>query len=286
VRACNALGCSSPAGGSGASEVTTLATLVIETGALPVGSVGVAYGQQLAASGGDGSVDWSLAGGALPDGLTLSQAGAIGGTPTAGGTFEFTVQATGAGQSVAKELSIAIVSALAITTESLPTGVTGVAYSQTLAAVGGTGVYLWNLVVPGLPSGFSLGATSGTIAGTPSAPSTSTFTVQASSGGLTATREFTIRIYAPLVINNTSLVVGKVGQAYNQQVTSGGGDGDYTWLLDSGQLPAGITLTTTGAGIALLSGTPTAAGSHAISLRVNSGDGQTAVRNYTLTINP
>jgi hypothetical protein len=141
-------------------------------------------------------------------------------------------------------------------------------------------------VIPGLPSGFSLGATSGTIAGTPNAPSTSTFTVQASSGGLTATREFTIRIYAPLVINNTSLVVGKVGQAYNQQVTSGGGDGDYTWLLDSGQLPAGITLSTTGDGIALLSGTPTAAGSHAISLRVNSGDGQTAVRNYTLTINP
>jgi hypothetical protein len=286
VRACNAHGCSNPAGGSGASEVSTLATLVIETGALPVGSVGVAYGQQLEASGGDGSVDWSLAGGALPDGLTLSQAGAIGGTPTAGGTFEFTAQATGAGQSVTKELSIAIVSALAITTESLPTGITGVAYSQTLAAVGGTGAYLWTLVIPGLPSGFSLGATSGTIAGTPNAPSTSTFTVQASSGGLTATREFTIRIYAPLVINNTSLVVGKVGQAYNQQVTSGGGDGDYTWLLDSGQLPAGITLSTTGDGIALLSGTPTAAGSHAISLRVNSGDGQTAVRNYTLTINP
>jgi hypothetical protein len=52
----------------------------------------VAYSQTLAATGGDGALVWSLDSGALPTGLSLSGAGVISGTPSAAGTFNFTVR--------------------------------------------------------------------------------------------------------------------------------------------------------------------------------------------------
>ena len=48
------------------------APLVISTASLPDGIVGVAYSQALTATGGSGGNTWTVASGALPDGLTLS----------------------------------------------------------------------------------------------------------------------------------------------------------------------------------------------------------------------
>ena len=64
----------------------------IATTALPPGEVGVLYSQQLAATGGDGELVWSLASGSLPEGLGLSAGGLISGTPTAAGTSSFVVR--------------------------------------------------------------------------------------------------------------------------------------------------------------------------------------------------
>jgi len=51
---------------------------------------------------------WSLDGGELPDGLSLSGAGVISGTPAASGTFKFTAKATNGAGDDTKELSIEI----------------------------------------------------------------------------------------------------------------------------------------------------------------------------------
>jgi hypothetical protein len=64
---------------------------------LPGATMGSAYSQTLQASGGDGTYAWSVVGGALPAGLSLSAAGVLSGTPTAIETASFTVQATSAG---------------------------------------------------------------------------------------------------------------------------------------------------------------------------------------------
>ena len=64
----------------------------ITTEALPDGTVGVAYSQEVTAVG-DEPITWNLAEGALPDGLALTQDGAILGTPDAAGAFSFTVRA-------------------------------------------------------------------------------------------------------------------------------------------------------------------------------------------------
>jgi hypothetical protein len=84
---------------------------VITTTSLPNGTVGVAYAATtLQASGGDGSYTWSVTGGALPAGLTLSSGGVLSGTPTASGPFTFTVQASSAGGTLTgtKALSITV----------------------------------------------------------------------------------------------------------------------------------------------------------------------------------
>ncbi len=70
-------------------------TLGIATTSLPGGSPGVAYSTALAAIGGVPRYSWALASGALPPGLTLSGTdGAISGTPTALGSYSFTVAVT------------------------------------------------------------------------------------------------------------------------------------------------------------------------------------------------
>ena len=79
----------------------------INTTSLAGGTVGTAYNATLAASG-TGTITWSNSGN-LPAGLTLDEnTGVISGTPTADGTFNFTVKAKNDGGSDSKELSITI----------------------------------------------------------------------------------------------------------------------------------------------------------------------------------
>jgi hypothetical protein len=57
---------------------------------LPAGRVGAAYAHQLWASGGIGRISW-YANGGLPPGITLTDDGALVGTPEAAGPYTFTV---------------------------------------------------------------------------------------------------------------------------------------------------------------------------------------------------
>ena len=79
----------------------------ITTTSLDGGTVGTAYSATFAANN---ATSWSLVtGSTLPDGLTLAEStGVISGTPTADGTFNFTVKAANGGGSDSKELSITI----------------------------------------------------------------------------------------------------------------------------------------------------------------------------------
>jgi hypothetical protein len=56
--------------------------------------IDIQYVQSLAAGGGTGPYAWTVAGGALPAGLSLSTAGVISGTPSLAGTFTVTIRAT------------------------------------------------------------------------------------------------------------------------------------------------------------------------------------------------
>lgn len=158
----------------------------ITTISLPGGTVGLGYSEDLTATGGTGTLAWSLSGGSLPANLSISPTGTISGTPTNAGTSNFTVRVIDSlAQSDTQSLAIAISSALTITTSSpLPNAEVDKAYSKTLARSGGVSPFTWS-VTPALPTGLNLEAPTGKISGTPAAGTTGTysltFTVQDSS---------------------------------------------------------------------------------------------------------
>jgi hypothetical protein len=67
--------------------------LSIITATLPDGILNNPYNATLAASGGTPPYSWQVTGGQLPGGLSLASSGVLSGSPTAAGTFTFTVQA-------------------------------------------------------------------------------------------------------------------------------------------------------------------------------------------------
>lgn len=63
----------------------------VNPSSFPNGTAGTAYSQSMTSSGPLGAPSYAVTAGSLPPGLTLSAAGTISGTPTATGTFSFTV---------------------------------------------------------------------------------------------------------------------------------------------------------------------------------------------------
>ncbi len=77
-----------------AAAACPVITLVPPT--LPAGRVGVAYSQQITASGGTGPYIFTVLSGTLPAGLTLSSGGLLSGTPTTPGSSTVVILATDA----------------------------------------------------------------------------------------------------------------------------------------------------------------------------------------------
>ena len=253
----------------------------------------MAYGPTtLQATGGMGTLTWSISVGSLPPGLSgIPSTGpsvTISGTPTSQGTFHFTVRVTDSlGQSDTRALSITInlPPPLNITTTSLPAGSIGQAYSGPVAATGGFGARTWSISAGTLPPGLNLNPTTGVISGTPICGRHIEFTVRVQdTAGQSDTQDLSIMINlpAPPNITTTSLPTGSIGQTYNETVAVTGGTAPLTWSISAGTLPPGLTLNpTTG----VISGTPTATGTSPFTVRVADTFGQNDTQPLSITIN-
>jgi hypothetical protein len=256
----------------------------ITTNSLPSWTVGVAYSQTLAATGGMAPYAWTITSGTLPSGLYLNSSGVISGTPmTAGGPTSITFQVTDSTSKTAnKSLSITINASTSIATGSLPNGTVGVAYSQTLSVTGGTSPYTWSITSGSLPAGLSLNS-SGVISGTPTTaggPTSITFRVADLTSG-TATKSLSITITTPPSISTSSLPNGTVGTAYSQSLAATSGTTPYAWTIASGTLPAGLSLSSSG----VISGTPTAAGGPtSVTFKVTDSNNLTATKVLSMTM--
>jgi len=77
--------------------------------------------------------------------------------------------------------------------ETLPNGIVGSTFNQTLTASGGSGPYTYAITSGSLPAGLSLVSSTGVISGTPTSATTATFTVTATDTlGSTGTRAYSM----------------------------------------------------------------------------------------------
>jgi Putative Ig domain len=256
-------------------------TLTITTTSLPNGTVGVPYSRPVQATGGSGTFTWTISAGQLPPNLILDPAtGVISGTPTAPGTFPFTVLAADTGgQSATQPLSITITAIPPpgtppdITTTTLPAGTVNQPYNQPVVATGGTGALTWSIVAGALPEGLTLNSTNGEISGAPTVVGTSLFTVRVQdAAGLSDLQAMSLTIDppAPPRITTRSLPDGRIAQPYSESVQATGGSGARIWSIVEGSLPAGLILDpTTG----LIFGVPIETGTSSFTVQVQDAAG-------------
>ena len=257
-------------------------------------TVGAPYSYTFAASG-NPAPTFRVDSGALPAGLSLNiTTGVLSGTPTAAGPATFTIAATNGASPDAVTPSITITVSQAqvapVFTASAPpaTATVGAPYSYTFAATGNPAP-TFRVNSGALPAGLSLNTTSGVLSGTPTAAGSATFTIAATNGvspdAVTPSRTITVSQAeaAPVFTASTPPAAATVGAAYSYTFAATGNPAP-TFRVNSGALPAGLSLNTTSG---VLSGTPTAAGPATFTIAATNGVSPDAVTpSITITVSP
>ena len=251
--------------------------MLVTNPSLPAGQATVAYtSTTLTAAGGTAPITWSATG--LPDGMTLSAAGVLSGTPTAAGTYTIGVSLQDSAATPLRKtqtLTLEVTPApapVAITTTTLLPGMVGASYTAPVAATGGLAPLVWT--VTDLPAGLSMDSETGEISGTPTAAGSFNITVTATDKStptaLTASMPLTLVIApAPIdltVLTPAALPSATAGQAYSAAIAVQGGEAPYRFSVTAGSLPAGLALD---GATGTITGTPTLAGDASFSITVD-----------------
>jgi hypothetical protein len=122
--------------------INTSAVLGISTSSLASGTINKSYSTTLAETGGASPYTWTLAGGSLPPGLTLSPAGIISGIPTATGTYTATIKVTDKNVVTAsKSLSLTIKASTSGTSVDIKGTIGAINTASKYITVGGVNIY-------------------------------------------------------------------------------------------------------------------------------------------------
>ena len=253
-----------------------------------VGTVGGAFAQNVVASGGTAPYTWAITAGTLPAGLNMATSGVVSGTPTTANGTGVSVSFTATdvyGCTGTVTYNVKICPAMSLSPTTITGAVVGAAYSQTVSVTGGVAPYTFSKSAGTIPAGLSISA-GGIISGVPTSATAGTFTVKVlDTNGCSATRSYTLTPVCPtLTLTPATIAYGTVGTAYSQTLTASGPNVPYTWTLQTGTLPSGLSLSTAG----ILSGTPIASNGAGTSLTFKAADvyGCSATITYNLKICP
>nr|WP_314607725.1 putative Ig domain-containing protein [uncultured Janthinobacterium sp.] len=286
--------------GSGTSAPATVTitvggpTITIAPSTVPAATLGTTYSQSVTAANGIAPYTYAISAGALPAGVSLNTAtGALSGTPMAGGVFNFTVRATdsstGSGPySGARAYSLTVAApTISIAPTTLPAMTSGVAYSQTIVASGGTSTYTYAKTAGSLPAGLVLAA-DGTLSGTPTAAGAYSFTVTATDSSTGAGPYSGSRAYS-----GTVAAGAPTAGAVSATVAYGSGPTSITLSLGGGAATSVAVASAAAHGTATASGTsitytPAAgyAGSDSFSYTASNGIGISSQAIVTITVSP
>ncbi|MDS1137542.1 beta strand repeat-containing protein, partial [Nitratireductor indicus] len=178
-------------------------------------------------------------------------------------------------------------SPITVSPGTLPAMTAGTAFSQALSASGGTTPYTYSLQSGSLPLGISL-TSGGLLSGTPTQRGGYAFTVRATDNiAQFVDKGYTSTVLNPVLSISPTSATAIQGVSFSQTIFASGGVGPRTFAVESGLLPAGISLSSSG----LLSGTTSSApGSYPLMLRVtDSSTGPGAyfeLESFTLTVAP
>ena len=259
--------------------------ITLTPSALNNAQINVPYTANIVAIDGTPPYQYSIITGFLPMGLTLSNSGAITGTPTLLGSSAFTVKAQDLNSNFGtKQYTLQVQNvAITMTPATLDPIKLNSYYTVTLGAVNGTAPYTFSLEVGSLPTGLSLDPVTGIISGRPTQVGTFVFGIKV----IDFNYNYIIKDYELAVqsvsmsILPSSLPNGTINIAYLQTVFSAqGGTGPYNYSIPQGSLPSGMTFNN-----GLLSGTPTVSGTFLFKIRAADVDNNTVDQTYSLTIN-
>jgi hypothetical protein len=152
-----------------------------------------------------------------------------------------------------------------------------------ITASGGTAPHAFSITSGTLPVGLTLNATTGEIAGTPTASNGAgaNITVTAvDANGCSGLRAYSLKVCPAIALAPATLANGTVGTAYSQTVSASNGATPYVYSISVGSLPSGLALNTTSG---VISGIPTAFTAANFTVSVTDANGCQATRSYTVT---
>ena len=250
--------------------------------------------QTFTATGGLGTLYFSKVG-SLPSGMTLSSAGVLSGTPTATGSFSFTVYATdSAGDNGSQTYTLTVTPAITIGPNQ-----TG-SVARAIITSGGSGYTSAPTVIfSGPPSGGTLATgtaiiSNGQVTGVTITSDGNGYTlvptVSFSGGGGSGAAAAvpyalaagtTGQMYAQQSFNQISGSGTKPVTSSTEYLTAQGGAGGYTYALTNGTLPNGLTLNLANG---LISGTPSQAGLYSFKVTATDSAGNTGSQNFSIFV--